>query len=190
MKQLKWLVLLVMIPLLAACGGEEIETNMSETVQDFSYTNQAKETVSLGDYEGQWWVADFIFTNCNTVCPPMTSNMAKVQQAAKEKELDIQFVSFSVDPENDTPNKLKEFGDQHGADYNNWSFLTGYEFQEIKEFGMKSFKTLIDDIENNDQMLHQTSFYLVNPQGKVVKKYNGIQQEQVELLISDIEQIQ
>ncbi|MFD1039382.1 SCO family protein [Virgibacillus byunsanensis] len=85
---------------LVACG-EKIETNMSTEVQDFEFTTQDKKTLSLEELKGQWWIADFAFTNCTTVCLPMTSNMSKLQDKMKEENLDVQLISFSVDPKHE-----------------------------------------------------------------------------------------
>src|SRR5699024_5225501 len=91
------------ILVLAACG-EKVETNMESEVADFEFTNQDGEDFSNKDLEGKWWVADFIFTNCETVCIPMTSNMVNLQQNLKEENVEnVELVSFSVEPDRDTP---------------------------------------------------------------------------------------
>src|SRR5699024_10147310 len=135
-------ITLILVLFLVACG-EDIETNMSENVADFNFTTQDKGTLSLDDLEGEWWVADFVFTNCTTVCLPMTSNMSALQDKMKEEELDAQLVSFSVDPDYDTPEVLKEYAEEYDADLSNWTFLTGYDFQTIKELSIKSFRSLL-----------------------------------------------
>src|SRR5690625_3869400 len=160
MRYFKSIILILVVFFLAACG-EDIETNMSENVADFDFTTQDKGTLSLDDLEGEWWVADFVFTNCTTVCLPMTSNMSVLQDKMKEEELDAQLVSFSVDPDYDTPEVLQEYADEYDADLDNWTclsrkssyqeyadeydadldnwtFLTGYDFQTIKELSIKS----------------------------------------------------
>ncbi|MCA0985044.1 SCO family protein [Halobacillus yeomjeoni] len=184
------IVLIAVLSLLAACGQSEIESNMDETVQDFEFTTQDNNTLTKSDLEGEWWVANTIFTNCETVCPPMTRNMSILQDKAEEKGLDVEFVSFSIDPENDTPEKLKAFGDKHDADYENWTFVTGYEFERIKEFSIKSFKNLVDEIPDSSQFMHGTSFFLVNPEGKVIKKYKGTSNEEMDKIIEDLEKVQ
>src|SRR5690606_21997288 len=140
---------------LVACEGEKIETNMSEKVGDFEFTTQNNEKLQLDDLKGEWWIADFIFTNCTSVCLPMTSNMAKLQTNIEEAGLGVQLVSFSVDPEFDSPDVLKEYGEEYGADFSSWSFLTGYEFERIKEFSTKSFRSLVvEPPPGSDQVTH------------------------------------
>lgn len=180
-------VLAVVLTLFLVACGEEIDTNMSREVKDFSFTTQDKETLSLKDLKGEWWIADFMFTNCTTVCLPMTSNMSKLQDKMKEEKLDAQLISFSVDPEHDTPKVLKEYAASYQADLSNWSFLTGYDFQTIKELSIKSFQSLLEKPpEGTDQVTHGTSFLLVNPEGEVIKRYSGVDSKSIDKIMSDL----
>ncbi|MBP2076780.1 SCO family protein [Oceanobacillus polygoni] len=172
---------------LIGCSSEAIETNMSEEVDDFQFTTQDNENLSLNDLEGQWWIADFIFTNCTTVCLPMTANMAELQSRVNDQNLGVQLVSFSVDPDYDTPEVLKEYGNSYQADFENWSFLTGYDFQTIKELSIKSFKNLVKEpLEGDDQVMHGTRFFLVNPDGEVIKGYDGISSSEIDVIVEDL----
>lgn len=176
--------------LLTGCslfGDPKYEGDFSYKVEDFSYTNQDGETVSLDDLKGSFWVADMVFTSCNTVCPPMTANMARLQKLLKEEGLDeVRLVSFSVDPEVDTPEMLKEFGDKFGADYSNWDFLTGYTMEEAEKFALKSFKSLVDKPEGQDQVNHTVRFFIVTPDGNAIKSYDGRQAEQMQQIVDDL----
>src|SRR5690625_8034817 len=88
---------------------DKIESNMDETMSDFEFINQDEETVSLDDLKGEYWVADFVFTNCTTVCIPMTSNMKILQDEMIEEDLtNIELISFTVDPDYDTPEVLSD----------------------------------------------------------------------------------
>ncbi len=164
-----------------------IETNLSEEVGDFSFTNEQGEEISRDDLKGNWWIADFIFTNCTTACLPMTTNMSTLQDRLKEENIDIQLVSFSVDPNFDTPEVLKAYGDEYGADFTNWHFLTGYDFQTIKELSIKSFRAMLQEPElDDDQFIHDTRFFLIDPKGNIVKGYSGLESKNVELIIDDL----
>ncbi|PAV28779.1 cytochrome c oxidase assembly protein [Virgibacillus profundi] len=176
----------VLLLILSACG-DEYEGDFSYEVQDFSYTNQDGEEVSKSELDGNFWVANFIFTNCETVCPPMTSNMAKLQTQLDEAGLDdVRLVSFSVDPENDTPEALKEYGESRNASFDNWDFLTGYEFDEIKKFSINSFKSPLELLPDSDQVMHVTSFFLVSPEGNAIKRYTGTMAAEMEKIVQDL----
>ncbi|MBM7552948.1 SCO family protein [Thalassobacillus pellis] len=191
MKQLLKIATFSFVLLLLSACGQEIEGNMSRDVAKFTATNQHGEKVSLSDYKGKYWVANFIFTSCDTVCPSMTGNMARLQKMIKDEGIkDVQLVSFSVDPETDTPEKLKSFADKYNPDYKMWDFLTGYKFSEIRELSIKSFASLLEDIPDSDQMTHGTSFFLVTPEGKVIKSYKGIKASEMEVILEDLKKTQ
>lgn len=157
-------------------------------VEDFTYTDQNGDPFTLSDLEGKVWIADLIFTNCNTVCPPMTANMARLQKKMKEAGVEAEIVSFSIDPERDTPKALKRFGEKHGADFSNWHFLTGYSFEEIQQFADASFHMNLQHNPDNDQVIHGTGFYLVSPKGRVLYQYNGMKPD-LEEIIRDIQDL-
>ncbi|MFZ3579675.1 SCO family protein [Virgibacillus sp. DJP39] len=181
--------LLILALILTACG-DKYKGDFSWEVNDFSFSDQDGETISNSDLEGNFWVADFIFTSCETVCPPMTSNMARLQEKLKEAELDeVQLVSFSIDPEHDTKEKLKEYGKVRGATFDNWHFLTGYEFGAIKELSIKSFKSAVEKVPDTDQFMHGTSFFLVSPEGNVIKRYSGTKAADMEQIVEDIKKM-
>jgi len=180
----------IFILFLVACDGEIIETNMSEEVSHFEFTTQDEHTLSLADLEGQWWIADFVYTNCTRVCPRMTANMANVQSALTNLDLEIQIVSFSIDPDYDTPEVLKEYAGSYDVDLSTWSFLTGYDFETIKSLSIDSFKTTIQEPSpGNQEIAHGTSFFLINPEGKVIKRYDGLGTEEMELIIEDLQKV-
>lgn len=186
----KLMLLITILSLLftTACGGGKkgLADPLNWEVMDFQYTNQDNKPFGLSDLKGKVWVADFIFTSCTTVCPPMTANMAKLQKQAKEAGLDVQFVSFSVDPEVDIPEKLKQYGEYFKADFSNWNFLTGYEQEEIALLADKSFKTVVEDDPNSNQVMHGTRFYLVDQNGRIVRSYYGNEDVPFDQIIQDI----
>jgi protein SCO1 len=175
----------------AGCGNGELKDAMNYPVEDFTFTNQEGESVSKADLKDKVWVASFIFTNCADVCPPMTANMAKLQDMIKEEELeDVEIVSFSVDPAVDSPEALKEYGNKFNVDFKNWSFLTGYSQEEIEKFALESFKTLVKKPETGDQVIHGTDFYLVDQKGDMRKYYTGLKDVPFEQIINDIKTLQ
>lgn len=182
------LLLVFVTVFIAACGNQEVETNMSEKVADFEFTTQDGETLALEDLKGQWWVADFVFTNCTSVCLPMTSNMASLQEKINEENLeDVHLVSFSVDPDYDSPEVLKDYAEQYDADLSTWSFLTGYDFDTIKELSIKSFRNLVQEPEpGSDQVMHGTRFFLVDPDGKIIKNYDGMKADEMNSIVEDL----
>ncbi|WP_408005285.1 SCO family protein [Pseudalkalibacillus berkeleyi] len=188
------LSLIMVLVLLSACGQKlDKPDDYDFEVQNFTYTNQDGKSVSLKDLEGKVWIADFIFTNCETVCPPMTNHMSSLQDNMKEAGLEnVEIVSFSVDPTVDKPATLKKFGQKFDADFSNWHFLTGYKQSEIEEFAKTSFKTIVQKPKDDDQVTHGTAFYLVDQEGIVRTRYDGVNRsnDADEKVIEDIKALQ
>ncbi|MBN8194575.1 SCO family protein [Bacillus sp. NTK074B] len=180
--------------LLVGCQGEDVEESfpMKVEVGDLEAVDQSGEKTSLRDLnEGKILVADFIFTNCDTVCLPMTANMSKLQKKIAEAGLkdEVQLVSLSIDPEHDTPEVLKEYSSRYEFNDGNWSFLTGYSRDEIEFFANVSFKTPAAKVEGSNQFVHGTSFYLVSESGKLLKKYEGVTNPPFDEIIRDLESL-
>lgn len=175
----------VFLILLSACSSIPKE---GHPIKDFTFTNQDGEKFGLEDLKGKVWVADFVFTNCTTVCPPMSSNKSQLQQMVKDDGLkDVHFVSFSVDPKFDTPDVLKKFyGEGFNVDFSTWHSLTGYSQQEIEEFALENFKTHVKKPRDDDQVIHGVDFYLVNKKGEVIKDYPGNSDVPFDQMLKDI----
>lgn len=189
MKKHYILLFVLAITLLTGCGSSGIKGALNYEIDDFSYINQDGKTVGLTDLKGEVWVANFIFTSCDTVCPPMTAHMTELQKQLKDEGLDVRLVSFSVDPEVDTPEKLKEFAGRYPLSLENWDFLTGYSQKEIDNFAKSSFKTIVQKPEGQDQVIHGTLFYLIDQNGKVMKDYDGVENVAYDEIIADVKKI-
>lgn len=171
--------------LLAFSWGGGKPNDLNYPVEPFEFTNQDGRTVGLDDLKGKVWVAHFMFTNCSTVCPTLTANMAKLQGEIKAAGLQAELVSFSVDPEKDTPEALKKYISKFTDDFDNWNALTGYSFEEIQAFGRSSFKSAIQKDAIGDQVIHGISFYLIDASGTIVTRYDG-QEPRYSEIIKDI----
>lgn len=168
-----FLLLLLFVSACSAPGG--FKADHKYEVPPFEYTNQHGEKVSLDDLKGTVWLAQFVFTNCETVCPPMMMNMAQIESDLEKAGVkDYKIVSFSVDPKVDTPEVLKNYLELFNVkDESRWEMLTDFTQEEIAELAMKAFKTIVADIPDSNQVLHGTTFALVNQEGQVVKLYSG-----------------
>lgn len=185
------IISILSVLLLSACGKGEIKDAKYWPIEEFTFTNQDNKSFGLADLKGKVWVADFIFTNCDDVCMPMTANMAKLQKMVKDEKIEnIEFVSFSVDPTVDSPEVLTDYGKQYNADMSNWHFLTGYEQEKIESFAMSNFKTIVKKPKTGDQVVHQTFFYLINQDGEIMKVYPGLADIPFDEIMKDIKTLQ
>jgi protein SCO1/2 len=168
-----WAVLLVALNgVVAAYAWQRfhprIQLDKLFDVPAFSLTNQDKQTVTDQTLHGKVWIADFIFTECAGTCPMMSSKMADLQNRIKNPKVD--FVSFSVDPKNDTPPILKQYAARYKADAARWFFLTGTE-QQMGEVAL-GMKMVIEPPHENLPLTHSTQFLLVDAEGKVRGVYD------------------
>jgi protein SCO1 len=189
--RLSLLFLSMVTLLLSACGQKGIENPLDYPVNDFSAVTEENKPFDKKNLDGKIWVADFIFTNCADVCPPMTANMTKLQEMVKKEDLkNVEFVSFSVDPTVDTPEKLTAYSKNFGLNTKNWTFLTGYTQEYIETYARETFKTLVKKPQEGDQVIHQTYFFLVGPDSKVKKIYDGFQEVPYDEMLKDIKALQ
>ena len=137
-------------------------------VPDFSLTNQQGESLGLSDMAGKIWIADFIFTNCPTICPAMTQEMARLQSEFVADP--VYFVSFSVDPERDTADILSRYAKAYGADDRRWHFLTG-DKAHIYQLAEQGFSLTAG--HKGNEILHSPRFVLVRADGNIHGHYNS-----------------
>jgi protein SCO1 len=150
----------------------------------FQFTAQDGSAVSTADFRGKIWVANFIFTRCTGPCPLMTSRMAQLNQALQGKTKDVELVSITVDPEYDTPQVLRQYGEQVGAAPDRWKFLTGPKDQ-IDSVVMKGFLQALSK-EPSGAPIHSTRFVLVDRDGWMRGFLDGSDPEVAQKLLMDI----
>jgi len=161
-------------------------------VGPFSLVDQTGEPFELADLAGKWWVAGFIFSNCGTTCPPMAGAMQHLQQELIGTPDNIRFVFFSVDSDNDTPEVLAKFGERYGANPDRWKLLTGEgKREEIWKLAKDSFfaGVMHGEGEAVEPILHSRKFFLVNPLGKIVAHYDGLEAAEVADLLERLRAI-
>ena len=147
---------------------DSIPDTVDLTVPVFNLTNQQGHALSLSDLEGKVWVAAFIFTNCPTICPRMSKEMATLQSEFDSSN--VNFVSFTVDPERDTPEVLASYAERYEADNERWHFLTG-EKGEIYQLANKGFK--LAAAYHEGVFPHSRKFVLVSPDGGIYDYYDS-----------------
>lgn len=157
-------------------------------VPDFSLSNQYGQPFGSKELAGKIWVANFIFTRCPTVCPLFTRKMAALQDRTRNMGPAFHLVSFSVDPEYDTPPRLLEYANHHKVSPRMWSFLTG-DASTIRKTVVDGFKISMGHEGPDDDFMnifHGTHFVLVDAQGRIRGYYASDDEERVEALIRDI----
>lgn len=178
--------ILTLMLVLSACSMGGFKPDHKYKIESFDATNQHNEQVTLDDLKGTVWIAQFVFTNCDNVCLPMMANMADLQKQLHEEGIeDYKIVSFSVDPEFDSPEVLQEYLDAfEPVDQSKWEMLTGYSQKTIENLAIGSFKTFVTKTPND--VIHGSGFSLVNKDGVSVKTYNGAEDVPYDQMVKDI----
>jgi protein SCO1/2 len=148
----------------------------------FSLTDQDGKPFSSDALRGKTWVADFVFTNCPGACPKMTMRMAGLQKTLARP--DVHFVSFSVDPDRDTPPVLKQYAKNYDADPGRWHFLTGDKdamFQAAWDMKL----TAEPAGKLGPEIAHAEKFLLVDGQGRVRGAYDSKDDDDMKRLAAD-----
>lgn len=143
---------------------EPLSLPVIAAVGDFTLTNQFGKAVSSADFRDHVWIANIIFTRCAGPCPAMTKAMKELQDAADKR---VRLVTLTTDPDNDTPEVLKRYGERFGADFNRWSFFTGSK-EQIARLAIQGLKLTAQEKaaaerENPaDLFIHSAAFVLVD----------------------------
>ncbi len=158
-------------------------------IGEFEFLNQYGEKTGLKDVKGKVFVAEYFFTTCGTICPVMNQEMQRVQKAFKNNP-DFKILSFTVDPEIDTVEQMRNYAEGHGAVKGQWHFLTGKK-EDLYTAARKYFFVLKPaEAENlgdaGSDFIHTNNFVLVDQQLRIRGYYDGTSKKEVDQLIEDI----
>ena len=159
------------------------------SLPDFSFTKEDGASFTKRDMLGHVSIANFIFTRCPTVCPVFTM---KMQRVAEQTSSEIQLVSFSVDPDYDTPARLAAYAAKHRADTTRWHFLTGdhRSVKETVEGALKiSMERMGEDENGVPDIVHGTHFVLFDGEGQIRGYYNSDDAGRIATMIQDAESL-
>jgi cytochrome oxidase Cu insertion factor (SCO1/SenC/PrrC family) len=178
---------------LNAPGGAEEESgptpNKKELpvlfqLSDFSLKDHTGRAVSLADFRGKVWIANFIFTRCSGVCLVTNESMTVLDKELKDRQ-EIQLVSFTMDPEYDNPEVLAEFAKARSTRSPRWFFLTGPK-EEIHRLTRENFHLTVKDSPNpQEPIIHSDLFALIDAKGQIRGYYSGVTPDKVEALSRD-----
>lgn len=174
-------------------GGKKYHDTIWHKLPDINFTNHLGRNVSWKDMEGKIVVADFFFTHCPTICPPMTRNMKELQRGVHNHEKVgtrepnfIQFLSISIDPERDSVPNLKRWADRFQVDPSNWWLVTG-DRKEIYDLSINHMKLLAQEGGNIDSNFLHTDYFVLIDKNRIVRGYyHGLDTSELSRLSRDI----
>ncbi|MDR0801410.1 SCO family protein [Fluviicola sp.] len=169
-------------------GVESIDT-VYPKIPAFAYLNQDSVMITSKSMKGKVWIANFFFTSCPSICPPMISQMKRLNLLTQDLAPEVQFMSFSIDPKTDQPHVLRTYIKNNGIQTKNWYFFTGDE-AKTHRLGVKHFMVHADkDPMAAGGFAHSDGLVLVDREGYVRGVYRGTQTEDVNRLNSDLRKL-
>jgi protein SCO1/2 len=196
----RWLILVLGLVILVVALYRGSESSAPEepsklrrlsVIPPFALTERSGRQITNRDLSGKIWVADFVYTTCPGPCPLVTAEMARVQ-AAVAGDRNVQLVTFTVDPETDTPAVLAKYADLYHADPNKWWFLTGPE-KPLYDLIQKGFLQAV--VDNRGQpaepgqftVTHSLYFALIDKDGTMRQVYDSTGGHERAELLRDIQ---
>ncbi len=191
-RALAWKATLILIPLLTAAGlfflrqAQVARLSSHELpkigiVPSFQLTDQNSESYGSQQLLGKIWIADFIYSTCPGPCPMISTRMGELQKPLRDT--DVKLVSFSVDPQRDTPAVLREYAAKLNAQPGRWHFLTG-DKNTIYRLSRDGFKLATDD-GGAAGPIHSTRMVLVDRSGMIRGYYDATDADAVTRLLAD-----
>jgi protein SCO1/2 len=179
-RRAKTLTFTLAVVFLPSCANRAIKLPEYGHIPAFHMTDSEGRPFDSNLLAGKVWVADFIYTNCPGPCPRMTSQMHRLEQRFTS-EPDVRFVSFSVDPDHDTPVVLNNFAHHFGGPTAHWFFLTG----SAATIHLLAFQTFhVGDVIG--KMDHSTKFSLIDKRGNIRGYYSTFDPDGLSTLLKDI----
>ncbi len=164
---------------------EEMNENMEHSKSsvyklDAQWINQNKKESKLSDYSGKLILTTMIFTRCDYACPNLIGDLQNIEDdLTPEAKKAVNYLLITMDPDNDTPEKMSEFAADFDLDNEKWHFLTGgkddiYEYSKLLGIGYKRFE---------DGMYgHSNILSLLNESGEIIYQIEGIHADRKELV--------
>ena len=157
-------------------------------VPEFSLVERSGKNVTLADLRGKVWIADFIYTTCQDTCPMQSAAMTKLQEQWAGKP-NLKLVSFSVDPERDTPAVLSRYAERFKADKDRWLFVTGDREQiaHLVQGGFRLSAVALSDGKNKETVIiHSPRFVLIDRKNEIRGYYDSRESAALERLNNDV----
>jgi protein SCO1 len=155
------------------------------TIPAFNFTDQHGNSVTEALYADKIYVADFFFTTCGSICPIMTTEMARVAKefASNDKVL---FLSHTVDPETDSVAQLYAHAQEKGVNYAQWKMVTG-DKKALYDIARQGY--LLDAHQGDggpDDFIHTQNFALIDSHKRIRGFYDGTDTTEMNSLIKDM----
>ena len=163
-------------------GGE------GHQVDQFTFFNQNGDVIHSSDYSGKVWIVNYFFTSCPIVCPKMIKNMKEAHDYLRNED-SVMFLSFTVDPKRDTPEKLKSYIEKYQINDKTWHFLTG-EKSDLYRLARKSFLLSATEGPGDEyDFIHSENIVVIDTLGRIRSIINGLDEDAEKKIMQAIKKL-
>lgn len=159
------------------------------TLRALAVIDERGRAITQNDFKGKITLVNFFFTQCSTVCPLLMQSVARVHGKVLERKWKqpVHFFSFSIQPEHDSPEILKDYAARRHLNLKDWSLLTG-KAEVIERIGRSIFKAdaSLQNGTRDTSFTHTSNVYLVDGKLRIRGIYDISQSRQMELLSEDM----
>ncbi|HEY5957455.1 MAG TPA: SCO family protein [Polyangiaceae bacterium] len=174
------------------CRSREADLPKYGSVSPFEFLDQSGKSYSSTQLQGTAWVGAFFFTRCPTICPKITARMQALQRYGTERHIDFKLVSFSIDPDFDTPTVLDQYARRYAVDSERWRLLTGNS-DRMKQLSEGTFRLAMSGRPNPNAdhlgMIHSGHLVLVDREGILRGYYRSSDDDAMQKLERDLARI-
>jgi len=165
----------------SCCSSDMEEVSMSDLTENSLYqlnsewTNQFGNKINLTELKEKKQIVTMIFANCTYACPILVNDMRRIEERLSKEELrNVRFTLFTIDPERDTPEKLKEFAQNQNLNLSRWQLLTSSKSDIADLAALLGFRY---KKENDGSYSHSNIISILNEDGELIHQQAGLSQE-------------
>lgn len=174
-----WVALVLAAPVVVALRMRPAPVPVIRQLPPFRLTDQTAHAYGTDELRGHPWVANFMFTSCPFSCPRLTRHMSRVQERLRDRgdsAASVRMVSFTVDPDVDTPARLGEYAQRYRVDAARWRFVTG-PTPDIQRMSTEGFQVAMgappEGRPQGYNILHGEHIMLVDARGRIRGYYRA-----------------
>jgi protein SCO1/2 len=154
-----------------AIPATEALSGMSIFHLDSTWTDQHGRSVALREFSGRIVLLAMVYTHCEAACPRIVADIRSIRDALGSSGRLVAPVLVSIDPERDSPERLRDFGSETGLTEQGWILLRGDE-DDVRElagvFGVQYRRT------SDTDFAHSNVIHVIDPDGEIVHRQSGL----------------